>query len=201
MDTQISPQVRLVAIIGLVAALAGGGGIVFMNRTAAADAVEPAAQDVTQNAALLPVPAEPKPKAEPAPAQKAAPPKPVPAAEPAEPAPTVDEHGLPLSISAALKRSEIVVVTLFAPGGTVDGLALAEARAGAREAGAAFVAVNVLERTQGIAIARLLGVAESPATLVYRSPADLAFRFDGFADLVTVAQGVTNARALGAGGA
>lgn len=199
MDTQISPQVRLVAIVGLVAALAGGGGIVFMNRTAAADGLEPAAQDVTQNAALLPVPA--KPKAEPAPAQKAAPPKPVPAAKPAEPAPTVDEHGLPLSISAALERSEIVVVTLFAPGGTVDGLALAEARAGAREAGAAFVAVNVLERTQGIAIARLLGVAESPATLVYRSPADLAFRFDGFADLVTVAQGVTNARALETGGA
>ena len=205
METQISTQVRLVAIIGLLAALAGGAGIFFMNRSAAAaEAVEPIAQPVARNAELLPVPAEAKPKAAAKPvakakpaAKKAAPAKaPVPA-EKTGPAPTVDENGLPASVSAALRRSDVVVVALVAPGGAVDDLSLQEARAGAREAGVGFVAVNVLDKTQGIAIARLLGVTESPATLVYRSPAALAFRFDGFADLDTVAQAATDARALG----
>lgn len=201
MDTQISTPVRLVAIIGLVAALAGGAGIFFLNRSAAAvEAGEPIAQPVARNAELLPVPADAKPKPKAKPAQKKAVPAKAPApVKKAEPAavPSVDDDGLPMSVSAALRRSEVVVVALFAPGGSVDNLALAEARAGAREAGAAFVAVNVLEKTQGIAIARLLGVTESPATLVYRSPAALAFRFDGFADLDTVAQAATDARALG----
>lgn len=193
MDSQISTPVRLVAIIGLVAALAGGAGIFLMNRSAAAAAAgEPIAKEATRNADLLPVPADAKPKATARPAAKA---KPV----PKKPAPTVDEHGLPTSVSVALRRSQVVVVALFSPGGAVDGLALEEARAGAREAGAGFVAVNVLEKTQGIAIARLLGVLESPATLVYRSPAALAFRFDGFADLDTVAQAATDARTFGGG--
>jgi hypothetical protein len=198
-DTQISGPVRLVAIIGLVAALAGGGGMMVLGR-GAADIDQPI--PAVQASSVLPNPAKakPEPKAKaPAPV-----PPPVPAPEPAprkaEPPPVVDANGLPISISAALQRYEVVVVSLFTPAAAVDNLVLEEARAGARAAGAGFVAVNVLDPTQGMAIARLLGVTEPPATLVYQSPATLAFRLDGFSDFETVAQAAVNAGAPGGKG-
>ena len=191
MDTQISGPVRLVAIIGVVAALAGGGGMMMLGRGAAE--IEP-----VQAAAALPNLATVKPKAKaPAPAPTRTP-KPAPVEKPkAEPTPVVDANGLPIAISAALQRYEVVVVALFTPAAAVDNLVLEEARAGAKAAGAGFVAVNVLDPTQGMAIARLLGVTEPPATLVYQSPATLAFRLDGFSDLETVAQAAVNAGAPG----
>lgn len=192
MDTQISGPVRLVAIIGLVAALAGGGGMMILSR-GAADIDQPVPPPVKTSSVLQNLAAKPKAKA-PAPA-----PAPEPAPKKAEPPPVVDANGLPISISAALQRYEVVVVSLFTPAAAVDNLVLEEARAGARAAGAGFVAVNVLDPKQGMAIARLLGVAEPPATLVYQSPATLAFRLDGFSDFETVAQAAVNAGAPGGG--
>jgi hypothetical protein len=105
----------------------------------------------------------------------------------------VDANGLPMSLSVALKRHEVVVVSLFAPGASVDELALAEARAGAKAAQVGFVAVNVLDDDQGVAMARLVGLKEPPAVLVYRSPGTLVYQFDGFADMDTVAQAAVSA--------
>lgn len=177
-------------MIGLVAALAGGGGMMILNR-GAADLDDPIPPPAAKTSSVLPNPAEAK---TPAPAPKPAVPK-----KKAEPKPVVDANGLPISISAALQRHEVVVVSLFTPAAAVDNLALEEARAGANAAGAGFVAVNVLEPRQGMAIARLLGVTEPPTTLVYQSPATLAFRLDGFADFETVAQAAVNAGAPGGG--
>jgi hypothetical protein len=195
-DTQISGPVRLVAIIGFVAALAGGGGMMILSR-GAADIDQPIPP--VQASSVLPNPAQAKPE----PKAKAPVPAPAPAPEPApkkaEPPPVVDANGLPISISAALQRYEVVVVSLFTPAAAVDNLVLEEARAGARAAGAGFVALNVLDPKQGMAIARLLGVTEPPATLVYQSPATLAFRLDGFSDFETVAQAAVNAGAPGGG--
>jgi hypothetical protein len=87
----------------------------------------------------------------------------------------------------------VVVVALYSAGSTVDELAVAEARAGARAADAGFVAVNVLRERDGKAFALLHGVAETPRTLVYRAPARLVFELEGFADLDTVAQAVLDA--------
>lgn len=193
MDTQISGPVRIVAIVGLVAALFGGGGMMMLNR-GAASIDEPLPPPAVQSSAALPNPAAAKPK--PKPAAKAPAPAPAPKPKP-EPAPVVDANGLPISISAALQRHEVVVVSLFTPAAAVDNMALEEARAGARAAGAGFVSVNVLEPKQGMAIARLFGVTEPPATLVYQSPATLAFRLDGFADFETIAQAAVNAGAPG----
>jgi hypothetical protein len=198
-DTQISPQIRLVAIIGLVAAVLGGGATMFLSRGAAVSD-EPIPPPAIKTSSLLPSPAAAKPKPKAKAVAPAPEPEPGPAPAPAkkaEPAPAVDANGLPMSISAALQRYEVVVVSLFTPAAAVDRLALEEARTGAKAAGAGFVAVNVLESRQGTAIARLLGVTEPPAILVYQSPATLAFRLDGFADFETVAQAAVNAGAPG----
>ena len=197
MDTQISPQVRLLAIVGAVLAVFGGGFMFMMNRSAAA-AEEPI---VVSSALANPAKAPAAKKAVPAPAKKAATPKkaapaPAPAPEP-EPAPVVAENGLPIAVARALQRNEVVVVALYAPKGSVDALTVEEARMGAKAAGAGFVPVNVLDEAQGAAIARLLGMKEPPAVLVYQSPDTLAFQFEGFTDFRTIAQAAVDAGARG----
>lgn len=144
--------------------------------------------------------------AKPAPVKKAAPakakapvakPKPAPAplAKPAEPAPpAVDANGLPRVLSTALAGNRVVVVGLHDPDSALDQMALAEARAGARAAGAGFVAINVFAEGQSRPLLELLGALENPGILVYRKPDVLFARMSGFADSETVAQAASNAR-------
>ena len=103
--------------------------------------------------------------------------------------------GLTPEIAAALRRHDIVVVSLFDPHARVDQISLAEASAGARAARAGFVPLDVLRQGQGGPLVKQLGVLPDPAVLVYRRPGDLVARFDGFADRDTVAQAVVNAAA------
>jgi hypothetical protein len=72
-------------------------------------------------------------------------------------------------------------------------MALQEARAGATAAGAAFVALNVLNEAQSRPLAEKLGLLEDPAVLVFKGEGDLFVRLTGFADQQTVAQAATNA--------
>ncbi len=148
-------------------------------------------------------------KAKPKPAAKAPVKKPVvkaaaksvpvvPAVQPAPPvapaAGSVDEDALPKVLSTALVDHRVVVVGLYDPDAPVDGIALAEARAGARAAGAGFVALNVFAEAQSRPLLELLGTLESPGVLVYRRPDALFARIGGFADRETVAQAASNAR-------
>jgi hypothetical protein len=103
--------------------------------------------------------------------------------------------GLTPEIAAALRRHDIVVVSLFDPHARVDQISLAEASAGAKAARAGFVPLDVLRQGQAGPLVRQLGVLPDPAVLVYRRPGDLVARFDGFADRDTVAQAVVNAAA------
>src|SRR5215207_5551936 len=124
-------------------------------------------------------------------------PKPAPAslAKPAEPAePPVDANGLPRVLSTALAGNRVVVVGLHDPDSALDQMALAEARAGARAAGAGFVAINVFAESQSRPLLELLGALENPGILVYRRPDVLFARMSGFADSETVAQAAANAR-------
>jgi predicted TIM-barrel enzyme len=82
---------------------------------------------------------------------------------------------------------------LFSPGAKVDGVALAEARAGAEAADAGFVRVNVLHQREVAALNAKLGVIYDPAVLVFRRPYELFVKLDGFADKETVAQAATDA--------
>ena len=120
-----------------------------------------------------------------------------PARKPAKPKPTAkpaaEQDGLPAALTAALASNGVVVVSLYAPGVDLDELATAEARAGAAEAGAGFVALNVLSEAEVKPLAKQLGVLEDPAVLVYRRPAELMNRFAGFVDKQTVLQAARNA--------
>jgi hypothetical protein len=127
-------------------------------------------------------------RAKPAPAPLAKP-------KPAEPAaPAVDANGLPRVLSTALAGNRVVVVGLHDPDSALDQMALAEARAGARAAGAGFVAINVFAEAQSRPLLELLGALENPGILVYRRPDILFARMSGFADSETVAQAAANAR-------
>jgi hypothetical protein len=137
-----------------------------------------------------PVARAPVAKAKPAPVPLA---KPKPA-KPAAAAPAVDANGLPRVLSAALAGNRVVVVGLHDPDSALDQMALAEARAGARAAGAGFVAVNVFAEAQSRPLLELLGALENPGILVYRRPDVLFARMSGFADSETVAQAAANAR-------
>jgi hypothetical protein len=173
---QLSTPVKLVAILGLALAIVGGGGMTLLGRSEAdAGVVLPRPLVTATKPAKATKPAAKKVSAKPKPAAVAA-------------------NGLPTPVATALETNRVVVVALFTPSSAIDELALAEAQAGAKAAKAGFVAVNVLREGQGRAIARLLGVTDSPTLLVYRAPDTLAFRLDGFADLDTVAQAALDAR-------
>ena len=88
-----------------------------------------------------------------------------------------------------------MVVSLYNPSSDVDAISVAEAHAGALDAGAGFLLVSVLDnKVAGILTALLPdgGLLPDPGVLVYRAPGDIAVRLDGFADRDAVAQAAAN---------
>jgi hypothetical protein len=159
----------------------------------------PARTPVTKPKAKAPV--KPKPRAT-APVVKPAT-KPKPAVVPTAPvrkpveAPKgdpVDKNGLPLVLSRMLAQHPVTVVALYDPAAAIDEMALAEARAGATEVKAGFLALNIRNETQVRPLAQLLGVLESPSVLVYERPNTLFLRLNGFSDRATIAQAAANAQ-------
>ena len=204
MNLTVSPQIRLVALVG---ALAAAGLAVFMftmgrpassvgagsaptikplynGRKVPVHAKTTKPTPVTHKPALpvTPKPAPTKPAKPHAPAKPTSAPK----------APIVTANGLPLVLVTALEHHSVVVVALYDPQSRVDGISLGEALAGAAAAHVGFVPLNVLDPSQAGPLMKLLGVLPDPAVLVYRRPGDLVVRFDGFADRDTVAQAATN---------
>ncbi|HKI91437.1 MAG TPA: hypothetical protein VJ986_03975, partial [Gaiellaceae bacterium] len=105
---------------------------------------------------------------------------------------------LPAPLQWALSQHRIVVVALYNPHADVDSIAVAEAHAGARDAKAGFLLVNVMNNKVAGILTGLLpggGLLPDPGVLVYRAPGTLAFRLDGFQDRDAVAQAATNAKA------
>jgi hypothetical protein len=192
-ELSISPQMRVVALVGLLAALALAGGMLFLTRSQAAGSEsELSASELSQ--ALRPVSKAPAPTRTPAAVKPAVAPKPV-----AKPRPLVNADGVPTAIVDALRRSPAAVVALTARGSQIDRMTLAEAKAGARAAGVPYVQIDVLNRQLGRAIARTFGVVEPPATLIYQRPTALFLKLDGYADSATIAQAAENAKAAAGG--
>ena len=176
MPLTVTPQIRLVAVVGGIAALGLAAFVLSAGRsspgaTAASvgtiKPLHPVHKRTVQRAV-----AKPKPK-----------PKPAVAVLP----------GLPSSLAQALRKRDLVVVGLFDPQARVDRITLAEASAAAEVTQAGFLPLNVLDQRQAGPLVRQLGVLSDPAVLVYRRPGKLVARFDGFADRDTVAQAVVNA--------
>jgi hypothetical protein len=103
---------------------------------------------------------------------------------------------LPAPLQWQLARHHIVVVSIYSADSNVDAISVAEAHAGATEAGAGFLLVNVLDNSLAGPLTALLpggGLLPDPGILIYRSPGNIAFRIDGFADRDAVAQAASNA--------
>jgi hypothetical protein len=191
-ELSISPQMRVVALVGLLAALALAGGMLFLTRSQAAG------PDSGLSASELSQALRPVTKAKAAPA--ATPTRTPAAAKPVtRPRPLVTEDGVPTAIVDALRSSPAAVVALTARGSQIDRMTLAEAKAGARAAGVPYVQIDVLNAQLGRAIARTIGVVQPPATLIYQRPTALFLKLDGYADSATIAQAAENAKAAAGG--
>jgi len=198
----VSPPVRIVALLGIVAAVALGGGFMVLGRGGDSSAPVPV---VIKHHPFGPRAASKAPAAKPAtsPATK-------PAAMAAPKAPTVVHRaaarpsaelaalaaGLPARVARALGQAPVVVVELTDPQSEVDAIAYAEAQAGSALAGVPFVPLNVLSQTDVGKLTEQFGsTLPEPSILIYTRPARLAVRIDGFADKETVAQAAQNAGA------
>jgi hypothetical protein len=158
-------------------------------------AAKPAAKPAVKPAAKPKAKVQAKPAAQPR-TKPVAPPVTAPVLKPVEPpkGDPVDAHGLPLVLARTLARHPVTVVALYDPAAAIDEMAVAEARAGAAEVKAGFLALSIRNEPQVRPLAQLLGVLESPSVLVYERPNTLFVRLDGFADRETIAQAAANAR-------
>ena len=207
MNLTLSPQMKIVALVGLLLVLALAGGSMMLKRSGQTAPVtvpttplkhfhskvaakQPAAPVTAKHAVtrakarvvVAPSVKAPKPKA-------VAKPKPV-------VVPAVAQNGLPGALDLLLHGHRVVVVALWDPEIPSDKYAFLEAEAGAKAANAGFFGVNVLDEKVSAPLTALLGggsVLPSPGVLVYKQPATLMNRFDGFADRDAIAEAVANA--------
>ena len=200
----MSPKVRLLALVGLVAAFALGGGLLLLSKqqsssSAATPKIRPLYPHKRHHARAGVRPAKAAHKTA-KPVRKARHPVQKPRRKHVLPRPTVID-GMPGALALALRNNQVVVVSLYAPRSSVDQLALAEARAGAAAAGAGFVALNVVNERDSHAFTRFLATVpnaddrllDDPAVLVFQQSKSLFVRLNGFADRDTVAQAAQNA--------
>ena len=203
MTFTLSPPVRIVALLGLLAAVLIGGGITVIGHGEPSVATPHVIKHhpfgtstkPAKHASAAPAAASKKHKA-----AKATTPKRTTPAQPIRKAPerpsvivAALKAGLPASIATSLGQHRVVVVSLYNPYSEVDGISFAEARAGAQLAGAGFVPLNVLSRAQVGKLTEQLGLLPDPGLLVYVRPGRLAVKLSGFVDKETVAQAAQNA--------
>jgi hypothetical protein len=210
MSFNVSAPIKIVALVGILAALGLGGMSMLMGRsqpesfdvsTVPLKHFKPAPNSPAAAKAKAAAPAKhaaapAKSKAKPAAAAKAAPaPK---AAKPKvkpKPLPAVTD-GLPTPLYVLLHGHKVVVVALWDPEVPSDRISFLEAQAGAQDANAGFLGVNVLDERVSGPLTALAGggtLLPAPGVLVFKQPAMLMNRIDGFADRDAIAEAVANA--------
>jgi hypothetical protein len=204
MNTTISPQIRILAVVGLLAAVGLGASLLVFGHGSSKTAGRGATtRSSTQTTAAHTTPrthVTPAKAAQAAQAAKHATKTHAAARTHAKAKPAGFRGNrvyatLPQPLQWALAHHKVVVVSLYNPSSEVDAISVAEAHAGAIDAGAGFLLVSVLDnKVAGILTALLPGggLLPDPGVLVYRAPGDIAVRLDGFADRASVAQAATN---------
>jgi thiol:disulfide interchange protein len=168
-------QIRLVALLVLV--VVAGGGYVVMTKNKSTRPTQTTARSTptrTTHATTTPTPS--KTHTHPATAAK------------------LHTHGLPIPIARALQKHSVVVVAVTTPQGDDEALTRAEAQAGAANASAGYVTLDVFHQRPGTALLHKLGVVDTPEILVVRRPGTITSQFKGFVDRDVVAQAVADAR-------
>jgi len=170
----LSPPVRIVALSGLLLALAAAGVLEYPKLKHRFLTHHPAATPT--RVAVTPAPAAPSP----APAAPAKAGFVIPA--------------MPPAVGAALKRHDTVVVFVYSPASPDDLALFAQARAGARQADAAFVPLDVSQGTTAVDVYAWVKQPADPETLVVKHGGRVAFAIQGATDSVSVAQAAATAR-------
>lgn len=173
----LSPPIRILGIVGILAAAALGVLLFTQSRFSHNSAATPAStagglhSTPAVHAKVTPTPAKPAVSK------------------------IVLLPGLPGPVAHALRYSKVVVVSLYAAGAAGDRAALAQARLGAAAAHAGFARVNVLNEHTAVGLDKFAGATSSPAVLIVRRPGRIVNRFGGYADSDLVAQAAQNAGA------
>ena len=102
---------------------------------------------------------------------------------------------LPAQIASKLRYSKVVVVSIYVAPAAGDRAAVADARQGARAAGAGFTAVNVANDKNAAAMASFVGPVSSPTMLVVKRPGRIVTQIPGSVEAAVVAQAAHNAGA------
>lgn len=221
---QISAPVRIVALVGLLGALAMGAWVMsagMRGGTAAPDTGEigqpsllaPVAQANAVagklNAHNLKIAAgkpdtavavKPKPAVK---VKKTVAARPVAAKPAVVPVATRTPKllpGTPRTIAGLLGTYRVVIVLLYNPRAKVDSYSLGEAVLGATQAKAGFLRVDVLNQREAAPFMKAYGVLQDPTLLFFVRPGKLVHKLEGFADHETISQAAINA-ALGIGAA
>jgi hypothetical protein len=198
MTFTLSPPIRYAALCALLASVVIGGGLMMLGHKSESAVATPhvinkhpfgvkkhattaTKKTTTKQAATT----KPKPQRVQATSAKA----------PEQPSAVIAAlaAGMPAPIAKALGKHPIVVVSLYNPYSEVDGIAFAEARAGAQMAKVGFLPLSVLSQAQVGKLTEQLGLLPDPGLLVYARPGTLVARISGFADKETVAQAAQNA--------
>ena len=207
MNLTVSPQIKILALVGLLAAVGLAASMLVLggsSKKTVASAVSTPAVHTRVKTPVTPV--------KPAKTHRAVHPAVKPTTKTHRATTTHDKakakvkpkgfHGykvyaqLPLALQWQLAHHKVVVVSFYNPSSEVDAISVAEAHAGATDAGAGFLLVSVLDnKVAGILTALLPGggLLPDPGVFVYRAPGNVALRLDGFADRAAVAQAATNA--------
>jgi hypothetical protein len=198
MSTQISAPIRIVALVGMLAALAMGAWTFTAGRSGAgastANQAGPVAQHPIEAAQAVAGKLSAHNKATAAgkpqvatPAKKAS----VTHARKTKTSTLAD--GTPKTIASVLRSHRVAVVLLYDPQSKVDSFSLAEAQHGADLANAGFLRVNILKQRQAAPFAKAYGVLQAPTVLFFARPGKLVQKLVGFADQETVTQAALNA--------
>jgi hypothetical protein len=198
MTFTLSPPIRYAALCALLASVVIGGGMMMLGHKSESAVATPHVINkhpfgvkkhaTTTTKKTVPA-ATTKTKPTPQPVQA------TPAKAPEQPSAVIAAlaAGIPAPIAKALGKHPIVVVSVYNPYSEVDGIAFAEARAGAQMANVGFLPLSVLSQAQVGKLTEQLGLLPDPGLLVYARPGTLVARISGFADKETVAQAAQNA--------
>jgi hypothetical protein len=174
MNTTISlPSTRYLAVIGAAILLAGFFVVARPMLTGGTEAATP----VTPPAPTRPAP--------------------TPTTRPTPKPTVVLLPGLPPKVANRLRYSKVVVVSLYQGNAGSDRSAVGAAAAGARQAGAGFLPVNVLNEKSARAVQAYVGTTTTPTVVVVRRPGRIVTRLESAAsgDQQLVAQAAHNAGA------
>jgi hypothetical protein len=196
MTFTLSPPIRYAALCALLASVLIGGSLMMLGHKGESAVATPhvinkhpfgVKKHATTTTKKTAPAATTKPKPQPVQA--------TPAKAPEQPSAVIAALavGMPAPIAKALGKHPIVVVSLYNPYSEVDGIAFAEARAGAQMAQVGFLPLSVLSQAQVGKLTEQLGLLPDPGLLVYARPGTLVARISGFADKETVAQAAQNA--------